>query len=159
MLAAIDNDLALLAHVAGWIERASADGKRLKPREVVAEFDKYLHDELDLLREASNAAQLRRNMHSLNLVMIPEMYWDYCMPNVMVMQRMQPEMKRLQEQHKNDKAKQAEAMLGSQQAQGEAQGARRIDDRRDSLLGGEGRHKAEHLRRDISELSQLKLFQ
>ena len=47
-----------------------------------------MHDELDLLREAANAAQLRRNMQNLNLVMIPEMVWDYCMPDVMVMQRM-----------------------------------------------------------------------
>ncbi len=88
MVGAFKKDLALMRMMAGWIERASADGKRLRPREVVAEFDKYLHDELDLLREASNAAQLRRNMQSLNLVLIPEMYWDYCMPNVMVMQRM-----------------------------------------------------------------------
>ena len=51
----------------------SADGKRLKPREVVAEFDNYLHDELDLVREAANAAQLRRNMAGLHLVLIPEM--------------------------------------------------------------------------------------
>lgn len=88
MLPAIEKDLALMHMMAGWVEGASADGKRLKPREVVAEFDKYLHDELDLLREAANAAQLRRNMQDLNLVMIPEMFWDYCMPDVMVMERM-----------------------------------------------------------------------
>ncbi len=88
MKPAIEKDLALMHMMAGWVERASADGKRLKPREVVAEFDKYLHDELDLLREAANAAQLRRNMQNLDLVMIPEMVWDYCMPDVMVMQRM-----------------------------------------------------------------------
>ncbi|MES1980675.1 MAG: ubiquinone biosynthesis regulatory protein kinase UbiB [Pseudomonadota bacterium] len=88
MKPAIEKDLALMHMMAGWVERASADGKRLKPREVVAEFDKYLHDELDLLREAANAAQLRRNMQNLDLVMIPEMVWDFCMPDVMVMQRM-----------------------------------------------------------------------
>ena len=88
MLPAIEKDLALMHMMAGWVEGTSADGKRLKPREVVAEFDKYLHDELDLLREAANAAQLRRNMQDLNLVMIPEMFWDYCMPDVMVMERM-----------------------------------------------------------------------
>ena len=88
MLAAIEKDLALIHMLAGWVERLSADGKRLKPREVVAEIDTHLHDELDLLREAANAAQLRRNMQDLNLVMIPEMFWDFCMPNVMVMQRM-----------------------------------------------------------------------
>ena len=88
MLPAIEKDLALMRMMAGWVESLSADGKRLKPREVVAEFDTHLHDELDLLREAANAAQLRRNMQGLNLVMIPEMVWDFCMPNVMVMQRM-----------------------------------------------------------------------
>ncbi len=88
MLPAIEKDLALMHMMAGWIESASADGKRLKPREVVAEFDKYLHDELDLLREAANAAQLRRNMQGLDLLMIPEMVWDFCMPDVLVMERM-----------------------------------------------------------------------
>jgi ubiquinone biosynthesis protein len=88
MLPVIEKDLGLMRTMAGWMERLSADGKRLKPREVVAEFDKYLHDELDLLREASSAAQLRRNMQDLDLVLIPEMVWDYCRPDVMVMQRM-----------------------------------------------------------------------
>ena len=88
MKPAIEKDLALMHMMAGWVEGSSADGKRLKPREVVGEFDKYLHDELDLLREAANAAQLRRNMKDIDLVMIPEMVWDYCMPDVMVMQRM-----------------------------------------------------------------------
>jgi len=84
----IEKDLALMAVMAGWVENLSADGKRLKPREVVAEFDKYLHDELDLVREAANAAQLRRNMDKLNLVLIPEMFWDFCHPEVIVMERM-----------------------------------------------------------------------
>jgi ubiquinone biosynthesis protein len=88
MLGVIEKDLALMHMMAGWVERLSADGKRLKPREVVAEFDTYLHDELDLLREASNAAQLRRNMQGMNLVLIPEMVWDFCTPDVLVMERM-----------------------------------------------------------------------
>ena len=88
MLPVIDKDLSLMRMMAGWVESLSADGKRLKPREVVAEFDKYLHDELDLVREAANAAQLRRNMQGLNLVMIPEMIWDFCHPEVIVMERM-----------------------------------------------------------------------
>jgi ubiquinone biosynthesis protein len=67
MLPVIDKDLSLMRMMAGWVESLSADGKRLKPREVVAEFDKYLHDELDLVREAANAAQLRRNMQGLDL--------------------------------------------------------------------------------------------
>ncbi|APW47290.1 ubiquinone biosynthesis regulatory protein kinase UbiB [Rhodoferax antarcticus] len=88
MLSVIDKDLDLMRMMANWVDRLSDDGKRLKPREVVAEFDKYLHDELDLVREASSAAQLRRNMADLDLVLIPEMFWDYCMPTVMVMERM-----------------------------------------------------------------------
>jgi ubiquinone biosynthesis protein len=88
MLGVIDKDLSLMRMMAGWLEGLSADGKRLKPREVVAEFDKYLHDELDLVREASSAAQLRRNMEGLNLVLIPEMHWDFCTTEVLVMERM-----------------------------------------------------------------------
>ncbi len=88
MLAVIDDDLALMRTLARWVDRLWADGRRLKPREVVAEFDKYLHDELDLVREAANAAQLRRNMQGLDLVLVPEMIWDYCTPTVMVMERM-----------------------------------------------------------------------
>ena len=88
MLDVIEHDLALMHTLAGWVERISADAKRLKPREVVSEFDTYLHDELDLVREAANAAQLRRNMQGLDLVLIPEMVWDYCTPSVLVMERM-----------------------------------------------------------------------
>lgn len=88
MLPVIENDLALMRMMAGWVEGLSADGKRLKPRQVVAEFDNYLHDELDLVREAANAAQLRRNMQGLELVEIPEIFWDYCHSEVLVMQRM-----------------------------------------------------------------------
>ncbi|MDP1899106.1 MAG: ubiquinone biosynthesis regulatory protein kinase UbiB [Rubrivivax sp.] len=89
MLGAIDQDLNLLHTLARWLERLSADGKRLKPREVVAEFDHYLHDELDLVREAANAAQLRRNMQGLGLVLVPEMVWELCTGSVIVMERMQ----------------------------------------------------------------------
>jgi len=88
MLDVIDDDLSLLRTLARWIERLSADGKRLKPREVVAEFDNYLHDELDLVREAANAAQLRRNMQGLDLIMVPEMVWELCTTGVIVMERM-----------------------------------------------------------------------
>ena len=88
MLPVIGKDLALMRMMAGWVEGLSADGKRLKPREVVAEFDTYLRDELDLVREAANAAQLRRNMQGLDLVEIPIIHWDFCHPEVMVMQRM-----------------------------------------------------------------------
>ena len=88
MLSVIEHDLRLLHTLARVVEWAWADGKRLKPREVVAEFDTYLHDELDLVREAANAAQLRRNMQGLDLVLVPEMVWDFCTSSVLVMERM-----------------------------------------------------------------------
>ncbi|WP_067068619.1 ubiquinone biosynthesis regulatory protein kinase UbiB [Roseateles chitosanitabidus] len=88
MLDIIEDDLALMRTLAGWVERFSADGRRLKPREVVGEFNTYLHDELDLVREAANAAQLRRNMQDLQLVLVPEMIWELCASEVIVMERM-----------------------------------------------------------------------
>ena len=84
----IEEDIALLNIAAGLIERLWKDGRRLKPREVVGEFEKHLHDELDLLREAANASQLRRNFADSPLLRVPEIFWDYCSSEVMVMQRM-----------------------------------------------------------------------
>ncbi|MEO8838457.1 MAG: ubiquinone biosynthesis regulatory protein kinase UbiB [Herbaspirillum sp.] len=88
MKKSIGDDVALMHIAAEWVERLWADGKRLKPKQVVAEFDKYLHDELDLMREASNGSQLRRNFANSTLLMVPEMYWDYCSESVIVMERM-----------------------------------------------------------------------
>ncbi len=84
----IEEDIALMSIAATWVERLWPDGRRLRPREVVAEFDKYLHDELDLMREAANASQLRRNFNGSALLAIPEMHWDYCSTAVIVMERM-----------------------------------------------------------------------
>jgi ubiquinone biosynthesis protein len=86
--AVIGNDVALLDVGATLIERLWADSRRLKPHEVVAEFARHLEDELDLMREASNASQLRRNFEGSALLLIPEVYWEYCSSEVMVMQRM-----------------------------------------------------------------------
>jgi ubiquinone biosynthesis protein len=88
MKRSIEDDIALMKIAAGWVERLWADGRRLKPKEVVGEFDKYLHDELDLMREAANASQLRRNFLQSNLLIVPEMFWDYCSTAVLVMERM-----------------------------------------------------------------------
>jgi ubiquinone biosynthesis protein len=84
----IDHDLALLRHAGRAAREGLVDGKRLKPREVVAEFAKYLHDELDLMREAANCSQLRRNFADSKLLLVPEVYWDWCTTTVMVMERM-----------------------------------------------------------------------
>jgi ubiquinone biosynthesis protein len=88
MKKSIEEDIALMKIAAGWVDTLWVDGRRLKPREVVAEFDKYLHDELDLMREAANASQLRRNFRHSDLLIVPEMYWDYCSTSVIVMERM-----------------------------------------------------------------------
>ncbi len=84
----IEHDISLLQICAGLIERWWSDGKRLKPKLVVAEFEKYLHDELDLMREAANASQLRRNFSDAKLLLVPEVHWDWCSEQVMVMERM-----------------------------------------------------------------------
>ncbi len=87
MLQIIEKDLGLLAWLAKFVERFSSDGRRLRPIEVVAEFDDYLHDELDLVREAANASQLRKNFANSTLLKIPEMIRDYCRSDVIVMER------------------------------------------------------------------------
>jgi ubiquinone biosynthesis protein len=86
--AIIARDVALLESAAGLVEWLWPDGRRLKPREVVAEFAKHLEDELDLMREASNASQLRRNFEGSSLMLVPRIHWDYCAQRVMVMERM-----------------------------------------------------------------------
>jgi ubiquinone biosynthesis protein len=84
----IANDIALLEIFAGLVEAVWSEGRRLRLREVVAEFKKHLHDEQDLMREAANCSQLRRNFLHSPLLAVPEVYWDYCATSVMVMERM-----------------------------------------------------------------------
>jgi ubiquinone biosynthesis protein len=81
------NDVGLLYSLAGVVESVFPDGKRLRPKEVVLEFEKTIADELDLVREAANASQLRRNFADGRLLIVPEVYWDWCNRNVMVMER------------------------------------------------------------------------
>ena len=85
----IAHDVSLLYAAAGLVEKLFADGPRLRPREVVAEFEKHLEDELDLMREAANCSQLRRNFKDSPLLLVPGVYWDYCGHDVMVMDRME----------------------------------------------------------------------
>ncbi len=84
----IEKDLALMHTAANLIERVSADGRRLRPRAVVDEFEKTTRDELDLSREAANCSQLRRNFRHSPLLMVPAVYWDYTDREVLVMERM-----------------------------------------------------------------------
>lgn len=88
ILSVIEQDLALMRLLASWVEWLFADGRRLKPREVVAEFDIYLHDELDMLREAGNASQLRRNFRQSGLLSVPEVFYDYTRRDVLTLEWM-----------------------------------------------------------------------
>ncbi|MFL2546429.1 MAG: ubiquinone biosynthesis regulatory protein kinase UbiB [Candidatus Rariloculaceae bacterium] len=83
----IERDLEVLYAIAELAERYWVDGRRLRPIEVVREFDKTLHRELDLMREAANAAELRRNFRDSDQLYVPEIYWDYCRQNVLTMER------------------------------------------------------------------------
>ncbi len=83
----IRRDVALMYRVAGFAERYWKDGRRLRPREVVGEFEKTIWDELDLQREAGNASQLRRNFQGSPLLYVPEIEWPWTRRNVMVMER------------------------------------------------------------------------
>ncbi|SDY29729.1 ubiquinone biosynthesis regulatory protein kinase UbiB [Nitrosomonas sp. Nm33] len=85
----IAHDVALMETGAWLLEAVWPDGKRLKLREVVTEFARHLEDELDLIREAANCSQLRRNFLDSSLLFVPEVYWDYCHSEVMVMERVQ----------------------------------------------------------------------
>jgi len=86
--AVIEKDIGLMYAGATLMEKLWSDGKRLRPREVVAEFEKTLGDELDLMREAANCSLLRRNFQYSPLLLVPGVHWDYCTREVMVMERM-----------------------------------------------------------------------
>jgi ubiquinone biosynthesis protein len=85
--AEIERDLEVLYAIARLAERYWRDGRRLRPVELVAEYEKTILNELDLMRDAGNAAQLRRNFEGDPKIYVPRVYWDYCRPNVMVMER------------------------------------------------------------------------
>jgi len=83
----IRRDVDLLFTVARLAEKYWKDGRRLHPVEVVQEYEKTIFDELDLMREAANASQLRRNFHNSEILYVPEIYWDLTRKNVLVMER------------------------------------------------------------------------
>ncbi|HKZ74370.1 MAG TPA: ubiquinone biosynthesis regulatory protein kinase UbiB [Steroidobacteraceae bacterium] len=83
----IERDLEVLYALAALAERYSPESRRLRPLEIVAEYEKTVLDELDLMREAANAAQLKRNFAGSALLYVPEVYWEHCRVDVMVMER------------------------------------------------------------------------
>lgn len=85
----IHSDIALLYELARFAERFWSDARRLRPLEVVAEFEKTTLDELDLVREAANASKLRRNFENSDIIYVPEVHWPLSRQKVMVMERIQ----------------------------------------------------------------------
>jgi ubiquinone biosynthesis protein len=83
----IQHDVELLHLIAGLAERYWSEGKRLRPVEVVNELEKNLYDELDMMREAASASQLRRNFENTNLLYVPEINWQLTKPNLLVQER------------------------------------------------------------------------
>lgn len=80
-------DTQLLLLIAKTVECVSSEGRRLRPVEVVEDYRHTIFDELNLSLEAANASQLRRNFENSGQLYVPQVYWDYCKPNVMVMER------------------------------------------------------------------------
>ncbi|WP_019556989.1 ubiquinone biosynthesis regulatory protein kinase UbiB [Thiomicrorhabdus arctica] len=83
----IEQDVAIMFGLAKLFEAAVQIAKRLHPVEVVAEFEKTILDELDMMREAANATQLRRNFEDSDLLYVPEIYWSHTSQSVMTMER------------------------------------------------------------------------
>jgi ubiquinone biosynthesis protein len=83
----IESDLAVLRVLAGLADRYWEHGKRLRPLEIVDEYEHTILDELDLMREAANTAQLKRNFQGSDMLYVPDVYWDYCRPEVLVQER------------------------------------------------------------------------
>ena len=87
ILPVIKADMRLIYRLARWLPRLMPASRRLRPVEVVADYEKTLIDELNLLREAANAIQLRRNFENSNMLYVPEVYSDYCSEGMLVMER------------------------------------------------------------------------
>ena len=83
----IERDLKLIYTLAALADRYWSEAQRLRPLEVVEEYDKTIHDELDMMREAANASQLRANFLGSDLIYVPEVYWDHTRRKVLVMER------------------------------------------------------------------------
>ena len=83
----IDRDIQLLQVLARLAHRAIPDARRLRLEELVQDYSRTIHDELDLMREAANCALLRRNFAEGELLYVPHIYWDYTRENVMVQER------------------------------------------------------------------------
>ena len=87
VLEQIECDLGVLQMIARLADKYWEHGKRLRPLEVVAEYERTIIDELDLMRDAANTAQLKRNFQGSDMLYVPDVYWDYCRPEVLCQER------------------------------------------------------------------------
>jgi ubiquinone biosynthesis protein len=83
----IQRDVALMQQLAKWTDRYWKKAKSFRPKDIVQEFKRSITEELDLMREAANASQLKRNFQQSNLLYIPEIYWPLSRKNLLVMER------------------------------------------------------------------------
>ena len=84
----IEADVSLMHTLAYLVAKFAPERtQRLRPVAVVEEYRKTLFDELNLLREAANGIQLRRNFEGSGTLYVPEVYSDYGRENVLVMER------------------------------------------------------------------------
>jgi len=85
----IERDLQLLYQLARLADRHWPNARRLRPLEVVDDYDKTIHDELDMMREGANASQLRSNFLDSDMIYVPQIYWDHSCREVLVMERVE----------------------------------------------------------------------
>ena len=83
----VSADIKLLKWIANLIEMRTELGKRLHLVEIVNDYEQVIHDELDLLSEAANTSQLKRNFENSPVLYVPKVHWDYCSKQLMVMER------------------------------------------------------------------------
>ncbi|MCP4333322.1 MAG: ubiquinone biosynthesis regulatory protein kinase UbiB [Gammaproteobacteria bacterium] len=85
--ALIQRDIDVLMMLAQMADRYWSEAVRIKPIQIVREFEKTIMNELDLMREAANASELRRHFETSPDLYVPSVHWDYCRSKVMVMER------------------------------------------------------------------------
>ena len=87
IIESLEDDLAILFLLAKLVDGYSKESKRLRPLEVVTDYQKTVLNELDLMREAANCAQIGRNWQGSNIIKVPKIYWDFCRQNILVQER------------------------------------------------------------------------
>ena len=87
IIESLEDDFAILFLLAKLVDGYSKESKRLRPLEVVTDYQKTVLNELDLMREAANCAQIGRNWQGSDIIKVPKIYWDFCRQNILVQER------------------------------------------------------------------------